>query len=76
MFYNTVITFPCRPTVLDNFALISGQISTLNRYLKGDKTPTLRNYVLLPLVLAHEPDAELEVSLVLNIEYIHLLYIN
>ncbi|ELU16221.1 hypothetical protein CAPTEDRAFT_226423 [Capitella teleta] len=48
------------PNVLDNFALISGQINTLNRFLKNDKTPALRNHILLPLVLAPEPDLELE----------------
>ena len=49
--------------MLDNFALLSGQITTLNRLLKNDKTPPLRNYVFLPLVLAPERDPALEVRI-------------
>ena len=49
--------------MLDNFALLSGQITTLNRLLKNDKTPPLRNYVFLPLVLAPERDPALEVRM-------------
>ena len=49
--------------MLDNFALLSGQISSLNRLLKNEKTAVLRNYVLIPLVLAVGRDPELEVCL-------------
>ena len=52
-----------RPTVLDNFALLSGQISSLNRLLKNEKTSVLRNHVLIPLVLAVDRDPDLEVCL-------------
>ncbi len=55
-----------RPTVLDNFALLSGQISSLNRILRSEKTPAFRNFVLLPLVLAPEKDPDLAVCLNLN----------
>ncbi|KAK2167382.1 hypothetical protein LSH36_28g01043 [Paralvinella palmiformis] len=48
------------PSVLDNFALLSGQISSLNRLLKNEKTSVLRNHVLIPLVLAVDRDTELE----------------
>ncbi len=42
-------------------SLIStGQINTLNKVLKSDKTPALRNLVLLPLKLSQDRDEELE----------------
>ncbi|EDO34499.1 predicted protein [Nematostella vectensis] len=47
------------PSVLDNFALLSGQVSTLTKLLKGDKTPALRNLVLLPVLVQQEQDEEL-----------------
>lgn len=47
------------PSVLDNFALISGQLSTLNKLLKNEKTPLLRNQVIIPLQLTQERDEEL-----------------
>ncbi|KAL5016587.1 hypothetical protein ScPMuIL_006176 [Solemya velum] len=48
------------PTVLDNFALLSGQLNTLGRLLKGDGMPTLRNHILLPLALNPDRDPEIE----------------
>ncbi|KAI0211905.1 Mediator of RNA polymerase II transcription subunit 8 [Lamellibrachia satsuma] len=67
---NTIISFLLKleqgyetlswPTVLDNFALLSGQINMLTRLIKSDRIPQLRGYVLLPLVLSPERDAELE----------------
>ena len=48
--------------MLDNFALLSGQINMLTRLIKSDRIPQLRGYVLLPLVLSPERDAELEVT--------------
>ena len=53
--------------MLDNFALVSGQINTLNRLLKSEKMPLLRNQICLPLVLTPDRDPELEVT---NIFYI------
>ncbi|CAB3983744.1 mediator of RNA polymerase II transcription subunit 8-like [Paramuricea clavata] len=50
------------PQVLDNFAVISGQVSTLFKVIKNDRTPVLRNLVLLPLVVQQEPDADLQKS--------------
>jgi len=47
--------------VLDNFALLSGHISTLNRLLSSDKMPAFKNYAVIPLALSPERDAELEV---------------
>ncbi|XP_022101776.1 mediator of RNA polymerase II transcription subunit 8-like isoform X2 [Acanthaster planci] len=46
--------------VLNNFALLSGQINMLSKVLKSDKTPALRNLVLLPLKLSQDRDEELE----------------
>lgn len=48
------------PTVLDNFALLSGHISTLNRLLSNDKMPAFKNYAVIPLALSPERDTELE----------------
>lgn len=48
------------PSVLDNFALLSGQLNSLGRVLKNEKVPALRNHLLLPLVLSPERDQELE----------------
>lgn len=47
------------PTVLDNFALLSGQINNLMKILKNEKTPLLRNRILLPLLLSPDRDEEL-----------------
>ncbi|XP_069498536.1 mediator of RNA polymerase II transcription subunit 8 [Ambystoma mexicanum] len=47
------------PSVLDSFALLSGQLSTLNKVLKNDKTPLLRNQVIIPLILSPDRDEEI-----------------
>ncbi|XP_029474652.1 mediator of RNA polymerase II transcription subunit 8 isoform X2 [Rhinatrema bivittatum] len=47
------------PSVLDSFALLSGQLNTLNKVLKNEKTPLLRNQVLIPLILTPERDDEI-----------------
>lgn len=47
------------PSVLDSFALFSGQINNLMKILKSDKTPPLRNRLLLPLSLSPDTDEEL-----------------
>jgi mediator of RNA polymerase II transcription subunit 8 len=54
---HAIITWP---TVLDNFAVLSGQISSLNRLLKSDKLPLLRKHVVIPLALSPDRDTELE----------------
>ena len=56
-----------RPTMLDSFALLSGQLSNINRLLKSDKMPDLRNQIVLPLLLVPEKDDHLEVSIISNI---------
>lgn len=43
----------------DSFALFSGQINNLMKIVKNDKTPSLRNRVLLPLLLSPDVDEEL-----------------
>ncbi|XP_063962959.1 mediator of RNA polymerase II transcription subunit 8-like [Lytechinus pictus] len=48
------------PSVLNSFALLSGQINTLHRHLKSDKTPALKNLIILPLKLSQDRDEELE----------------
>lgn len=47
------------PSMLDNFALMSGQMNTLLRVIKNDKTPPLRNLVVLPIQLFPDRDEEL-----------------
>ncbi|XP_048869551.1 mediator of RNA polymerase II transcription subunit 8 [Brienomyrus brachyistius] len=47
------------PSVLDNFALLSGQLNTINKLLKNEKTPSLRNQVIIPLLLSQDRDEEL-----------------
>ncbi|KAG8185826.1 hypothetical protein JTE90_024803 [Oedothorax gibbosus] len=47
------------PNVLDNFALISGQVNTVLKILRNEKAPTLRNKIVLPLVLSQDRDEEL-----------------
>ncbi|XP_003741807.1 mediator of RNA polymerase II transcription subunit 8 [Galendromus occidentalis] len=48
------------PAVLDNFALISGQMSNLLKVLRSDKIPKLRNRIILPLLVSPDPDPELQ----------------
>ncbi|XP_073936490.1 mediator of RNA polymerase II transcription subunit 8 isoform X2 [Castor canadensis] len=48
-----------RPSVLDSFALLSGQLNTLNKVLKHEKTPLFRNQVIIPLVLSPDRDEDL-----------------
>jgi len=47
------------PSVLDSFALISGQMNAILKVMKNDKTPLLRNQIVLPLLLSPDPDEEL-----------------
>lgn len=47
------------PQFLDNFALISGQLTALSKMLAHDKSPPLRNLTVLPLHLTPERDEEL-----------------
>lgn len=52
-----------RPQVLDNFALLSGQLNTINKLLKNEKTPSFRNQVIIPLLLSPDRDEDLAVSI-------------
>ncbi|XP_053983174.1 mediator of RNA polymerase II transcription subunit 8 isoform X2 [Hylaeus anthracinus] len=47
------------PNFLDNFALISGHLTSLSKILGHDKPPNLRNLTVLPLRLCPEKDEEL-----------------
>ena len=62
IFGESFIAITFRPTVLDNFALISSQINSLSRLLKSDKCPALRNYAVVPLAFSTEKDSNLEVG--------------
>jgi len=48
--------------VLDNFALLSGQLNTINKLLRNEKTPSYRSQVIIPLLLSPDRDEELAVS--------------
>jgi len=44
---------------LDSYALISGQMNSLLKTMKHEKTPHLRRYLTLPLLLSPDRDEEL-----------------
>ena len=44
---------------LDSYALISGQMNSLLRTMKHEKTPSLKRYITLPLLLSPDRDEEL-----------------
>ena len=47
------------PPLQCSFALLSGQLNTLNKVLKHEKTPLVRNQVVIPLVLSPDRDEDL-----------------
>ena len=47
--------------MLDSFATLSGQMSTLMKQLGSDNLPPLHNHVLLPLQVSSDKDPDLEV---------------
>lgn len=47
------------PSMLDNYALISGQISTLMATMKSEKMSNLRLYPIIPLKLSQDQDQHL-----------------
>ncbi|XP_071053833.1 mediator of RNA polymerase II transcription subunit 8 [Onthophagus taurus] len=47
------------PQFLDNFALLSGHLTSLSKLLNHDKCPPLRNLTVLPLNLSPERDEQL-----------------
>ncbi|XP_065168746.1 mediator of RNA polymerase II transcription subunit 8 [Atheta coriaria] len=47
------------PTFLDNYALLSGHLTSLSKILSHDKCPLLRNLTVLPLMLSPERDEAL-----------------
>jgi len=44
---------------LDSYALISGQMNSLLKQMRHEKTPLLRKYITLPLLLSPDRDEEL-----------------
>eukprot|EP00731_Ephydatia_muelleri_P018049 Em0011g89a len=48
------------PSVLESFAALSGQMSTVMKQLANEKTPPLHNRLFLPLQVSSDRDAELE----------------
>ncbi|XP_012275283.1 mediator of RNA polymerase II transcription subunit 8 isoform X4 [Orussus abietinus] len=47
------------PNFLDNFALISGHLTSLSKILSHEKAPNLRSLAVLPLLLSPEKDEDL-----------------
>ena len=47
------------PSFLDSYSLISGQMNSLLRTMKHEKTPALKKYITLPLLLSPDRDEEL-----------------
>ncbi|XP_059475626.1 mediator of RNA polymerase II transcription subunit 8 [Neocloeon triangulifer] len=47
------------PSFLDNFALISSQLTSLTKILSNEKAPPLRNFTVLPLLLKPDLDENL-----------------
>ena len=48
------------PSFLDSYSLISGQLNTLLKMLRNtDRTPALKKYICLPLLLSPDRDEEL-----------------
>ena len=50
-----------RPSALDSFSALSGQVSTLTKQLRVDRASSMQNYVFLPLQFSTEHDPQLEV---------------
>lgn len=50
-----------RPSALDSFSALSGQVSTLTKQLRVDRTSSMQNCVFLPLQLSNDHDPQLEV---------------
>ncbi|GLV36325.1 Mediator complex subunit 8 [Carabus blaptoides fortunei] len=47
------------PSFLDNYAVLSGHLTSLSKTLSHDKSPLLRNLTVLPLLLSPERDDNL-----------------
>ncbi|KFD65683.1 hypothetical protein M514_09620 [Trichuris suis] len=48
------------PTFLGNFGMLSGQFNSVLQILRSERTPLLRNQILLPTRLSMDIDAELQ----------------
>lgn len=48
--------------MLDSFAVLSSQFSSVLAILRNERTPPLRNLVLLPVRLSLDVDPQLQVS--------------
>eukprot|EP00794_Sanderia_malayensis_P007851 gene7851-8700_t len=51
---------PSWPQMLDSFAVLSGQINTLNKIMKDERMPIFRNLVLFPILVSLDRDESLE----------------
>lgn len=48
------------PSALDSYSALSGQISTLTKQLKFDRSSSMQNYVFLPLHFSNDHSSDLE----------------
>ena len=53
------MTTALRPSFLDSYALVSGQLNTMVKNIKSDRTPSFKRYICLPLTLSQDRDEEL-----------------
>ena len=49
----------CRPSFLDSYALVSGQLNTMVKSIKNERTPSFKRYICLPLTLSQDRDEDL-----------------
>ena len=49
----------------------TGQVNTLTKLLKNEKTPLLRNLVLLPLLVQQEADSDIQVHICKQFELVN-----
>ena len=48
--------------------VFTGQVNTLTKLLKSEKTPLLRNLITLPLLVQQEPDPVVQVIITVQFE--------
>ena len=58
-----------------NYYCETGQVNTLTKLLKNEKTPFFRNLVLLPLLVQQETDPDIQVRLLTDVFHILLTYL-
>ena len=52
-------SFAGRPSFLDSYALVSGQLNPRVKSIKNERTPSFKRYICLPLTLSQDRDEDL-----------------